>query len=551
MVRMLNRLLLLDYSKEDILEVLTPKAGVISGHLIFQTVKALMKKQSGLEQKYLLAVEDCKRRYLKAMSAKPLYEYKLEALKRTANRKKAQALKWWITDPKEKAREDAYCSLNDLKKEKYQKIQEIRTYERALQWLREFGKAEKPRLVKNANSSFDAVMLCALANLTAPEKLKVKIQQAEEEAASLRKREEEARLAGDAQLEKELIRIERENTSAYQQELAQINEWEHSEAEVIKHMYSQEFTEHERRIQELSNQKDADLSALKEVHEHDLQMAAFTDQTIQILRSLMTEHYRQAVTELKGKKVWLDMEQFDLDHSVLDTNDKSMDGGHIRSGIAWKIPDEAKYVRFFVYWNDSCRVDIDLHAGGKTTDGNDLHVGWNADFRKCGVVHSGDITHSDAAEYIDIDLSAPIQEIYANIDLFYGRTYLKKVQTCYVGMMAVDQIGQTVRHYNPHNCFFTHTMTQKSRTLFYGYIDVQGRFVRFVGQPDTSGWSSRPEIESAGELLSLRDYLNCILEGQEAQEVRSPEEADVILTIGKSSDEKGTSLVDNNFFLEC
>ena len=75
--------------------------------------------------------------------------------------------------------------------------------------------------------------------------------------------------------------------------------------------------------------------------------------------------------------------------------------------------------------------------------------------------------------------------------------------------------------------------------------------MRFVGQPDTRGWASRPEIESTGALFSLRDYLNCILKGQEAQEVRSPEEADVILTMGKGSDEKWISLIDNNFFLEC
>ena len=550
MVRVLNRLLSLDYSKEDILDVLGPKAGAISGHLIFQTVKALLKKQSGLERNYHLAVDECKRRYLAVMSAKPIYEHKLETLKNAVNSKSAQALKRWMTDPQEKAREDAYRALDDLKKEKYQKIQEIETNKRALHWLQGFGKAGKPRLVQNANSCFNSVALCAFVHRTAPDQLKAKIQQMENEVTSLEKREEEVRLAGDTQLEKALIRIEKENTAAYQHEIAQIREWEDSETEAIRHTYSQEMKEHEIRMRRLSEQRDADLFALKEGYAHDLQMAEFVDQTIQILKSLMTEHYRQAKTELKGKKVWLDLEQFDLDHSVLETNDKSKDGGYIRSGIAWKIPDDAKYVRFFVYWNDSRRVDIDLHAGGITTEGKALHVGWNADFRNCGVAHSGDITHSNAAEYIDIDLSAPIREIYANIDLYSGRTYLKNVQTCYVGMMAVDQIGQNVRHYNPQNCFFTHTMTQKARTLFYGYIDVQNRCVRFIGQPDTRGWDSRPGIESTGTMFSLRDYLDCILEGQEAQVVGSPEEADVILTMGKSLDEKGLSLVDNNFFLE-
>ena len=493
----------------------------------------------------------CERRYLAAMSVKSSYLLKMENLEKAVNSKNAQALKRWMTDPQEKAREDAFRALNDLIKEKDRKIREIQIHQNALQLLQSLRKSRKPRLVRNANNGFDEVTLCACIYRTAPEKLKLKIRQMEEEKTSLKKTEREVRMAGEAQLEKELIRIEKENTAAYQQELAQIREWEQAETETIRRLHSQEIAAHERRMRELSKQRDADLSALKENYEHDLQMAGFMDQMIQILRSLMTEHYRQAITELKGKKVWFDMEQFDLDHSVPETNNKSGDGGYIRSGIAWKIPDGAKYVRFFVYWNDSKRVDIDLHAGGRTTDGKSLHVGWNADFRNCGVVHSGDITHSDAAEYIDIDLSSPVREIYANIDLFAGRTYLRDVQTCYVGMMAVDHIGQNVRHYNPRNCFFTHRMTQKARTLYYGYIDVQNRFVRFTGQLDTRGWDSGPEIESTGALFSLRDYLDCVLEGQDAQSVRSPEEADVILTMGKGPEEKGISLIDSNFFLEC
>ena len=551
MVRMINRLLSLDYSKEDILDVLRPKAGVISGHLIFQTVNALARKQSCLEHNYQLAVDECNSRYYAARPPFPLLEHKLEALKETVDRKSAKALKRWITNPQEKATEDACRVLYDMEEEKYQKMQEIQTDKRALQWLQGFGKRGKPRLVQNANSCIDSVALYTYALRTTPEKLQVKIQQMENEVTSLEKRQEEVRVVKKAWLEKELLRIEKENTAAYQHELVQIKEWESSEKEVIRNTYSQEVKEHEIRMRNLLRQRDAELAVLKEGYEHDLQMTEFTDQTIQILKSMMTEHYRQAITELKGKKVWLDTEQFDLDHSVLETGSKSEDGGYIRSGIAWKIPDDAKYIRFFVYWDDPRRVDIDLHAGGLTTEGNSLHVGWNSDYRNCGVVHSGDITHSNAAEYIDIDLSAPIQEIYANIDLYSGRTYLKDVQTCYVGMMAVDKISQEVQHYNPKNCFFTHTMTQKARTLFFGYIDVQGRFVRFIGKPDTRGWDSRPEIESAGTLFSLREYLDCVLEGQGAQEVGSPEEADLIITMGKSKDEKGISLVDNNFFLEC
>jgi len=196
-------------------------------------------------------------------------------------------------------------------------------------------------------------------------------------------------------------------------------------------------------------------------------------------------------------------------------------------------------------------VDIDLHAGGVDMEGNSLHVGWNADFRSGGVVHSGDITHSNAAEYIDIDLNAPIREIYANVNLYWGKYSFKGIQTCYVGMMAVDKIGAKVKHYDPANCFFTHELTQNTQNLFYGYVDVQNRCVRFVGQPNHNCWAARPQIEDAESMFSLQDYLNCVLEGQNVELVETAEEADVVLTMGKGLLDNGISLVDNNFFLEC
>lgn len=282
-----------------------------------------------------------------------------------------------------------------------------------------------------------------------------------------------------------------------------------------------------------------------------LHSASYDSVSVRILKTLLKEHFRMVSTPLKGKKVFCSLEQFDLSHSCLETEDRSKDGGYVRSGISWKIPEEAKYVRFFVYWNDERRVDVDLHAGGVTTDGGSLHVGWNSDFRDSGVVHSGDITHSDAAEYIDIDLSAPVKEIYANVNLFSGRPSFKEIETCYVGLMAVDRAKQDVKHYNPKNCFFTHRLSQNTKNLFYGVIDVQNRFVRFIGQPNSRGWAARPDLENAENMFSLQDYLDCLLEAQNAEPADSESEAEVVLTMEKGLSDKSVSLVDHNFFLEC
>ena len=291
-----------------------------------------------------------------------------------------------------------------------------------------------------------------------------------------------------------------------------------------------------------------ELAAIEEKYNRIERSLVFNDAAAEILTELLQQHFRQISTPLQSKKVYCDLKQFDLQHSSLETGKRSKDGGYIRSGISWKIPDNAKYVRFFVYRNDPQRVDIDLHAGGTMLNGDHLHVGWNADFRNGGVLHSGDVTYCDSAEYIDIDLSAPIREISANVSLFSGKRGFRDIQTCYVGMMAVDQIGQCVKLYSPKNCFFTHELTQNIRSLFYGFVDVQNRCVRFVGQPNDCSWDSLPRID---DTFSLQNYLDCVLEAQQVQIVHCPEDADVILSMGKSLSKKGISLVDSNFFLEC
>ena len=84
-------------------------------------------------------------------------------------------------------------------------------------------------------------------------------------------------------------------------------------------------------------------------------------------------------------------------------------------------------------------------------------------------------------------------------------------------------------------------------------IDLHARGRDTDGQPNRNGWgdwASCPEIE-ADDLFSLREYLDCVMEGQSAQYVQNLSEADVTLTMEKSPDKHAVSLVDNNFFLEC
>ena len=251
-------------------------------------------------------------------------------------------------------------------------------------------------------------------------------------------------------------------------------------------------------------------------------------------------------TALTGRSVYLEMNNISLENSLIETNSKSQEGGYIRSGLALKIPDAVKRLRFFVYWNDKRRVDIDLHAFARNLEGEDIHIGWNSHYKKEGIVMSGDITHSNAAEYIDVDLeNQSLDFVNASIDIFSGYDNFKDIDECFVGMLAVNQLGEDVKLYNKKNCFFSHHLKGVGRAMNYGYIDVKRRILIFNGSQD-EGTGKKKESQ-----FTLQTYLEALLIGQGCILVNNKEEAEVILTLEKAKEVKEVSLLDNNFFMEA
>jgi hypothetical protein len=261
-------------------------------------------------------------------------------------------------------------------------------------------------------------------------------------------------------------------------------------------------------------------------------------------------------TILRGKKIFVQMPDFDLSRSELRVTDKSSEGGYIRSGLAYRIPENVKCIRFFIYWNDQNRVDVDLHGSAIAADGTPINIGWNADYKSGAIVFSGDITHSDAAEYIDIDFEKAQETVCcvtANINLFAGYPTFGEIHECFVGAMAVAKTGTDIRLYNPHNCFFTHYLTGSCKMLHYGYIDVKRRLLVFDGIPADNGRAVLPDYYAAVEhscAFSVSDYLRRLFAAQDAVTVGCPEAADLVLVMGKPSGAKEISLIDSNFFME-
>ena len=277
------------------------------------------------------------------------------------------------------------------------------------------------------------------------------------------------------------------------------------------------------------------------------------DKVMFILHCALNKKLESIKTIFANKKVFIDESKFDLDNSELRANDKSAEGGYVRSGIAYRIPENVSRLRFFTYWNDKKRVDIDLHAFALYQDGSSCHIGWNADFRHYGLVTSGDMTHSDAAEYIDIDFGPsnprPLRTIAVTIDL-YNKSDIgtfNDIETCFVGMQSVDNLGENVRLYSPENCFFKHYLTTKTNSMTYGIIDIESRTITFTGT----------SIDDAKNLASYKcskftivDYLTSLLASQNAELVDNREASDIVLVMEKAVEKNEISLIDNNFFMD-
>ncbi|MCM1133449.1 MAG: hypothetical protein NC340_08260 [Ruminococcus flavefaciens] len=270
--------------------------------------------------------------------------------------------------------------------------------------------------------------------------------------------------------------------------------------------------------------------------------------TAEIFRQVLAERLKTVTTGMEGKKVYCDFHSYDLDMSVINCNEKSDEGGYIRSGLALKLPENVDRLRFFVYWNHPTRVDVDLHASAIDKDGEEIHIGWSRDF-KAGdgdIVFSGDITHSDAAEYIDFNLNSNIKQISANINIFSGVNTFRKLQEVYVGIMAVKKLAQNVKHYSSKNCFFSHYLTSNYRRINYGYIDVEKRVLIFDGSP-TEGVYDR--VIHNEPMFSLHDYLDILFKAKNIEITDNKDEADAVLVMEKASKDNEISLIDSNFFM--
>lgn len=274
------------------------------------------------------------------------------------------------------------------------------------------------------------------------------------------------------------------------------------------------------------------------------------DEGRNLLIPVLSQKLKTIHTELEGKKVFIDTGIFSLEDSELG---KAEEGGYLTQGLAVRIPENVNVVRYFVYWNDKNRVDVDLHVFGYNKAGLSDHIGWDGDYVFDGIYFSGDITHSDAAEYIDIDLNRTTMDYaMATIRLYDGAQNFQKIDECFTGLMAVKKLNKEIKLYNPKNCFFAHDLMSNKSAIFYGIIDIKKRILKLAlkkDRVDNVYWiGNESDIKVDKKFFSIQEYLDLLLDGQQCQIVDTAEEAEIILTMDRK--ENSISMIDNRFWLD-
>lgn len=286
-------------------------------------------------------------------------------------------------------------------------------------------------------------------------------------------------------------------------------------------------------------------NSVEEVRRKHKDPISMTDEAIEIAKELLVEGLAKYKTPLTGKNVYFDKGQYSPENSILCI-DKMEEGGYMRSGLAFAIPENVDIVREFVFWNDdSKRVDVDLHSCAFYKDGGVCHIGWNGDYKNSGLVMSGDIVVSkNSAEYIDVNIPVAmkhnIENVTFNISYFNGGEF-RNIEKCFFGIVAAK--NDKSKLYDPKNLYFYHDLTSsKKRDVEYAVFNLPTRTIRLLSEKET--WNCFYSKVN----FSLNDYLQLLGKAQNITFVDNKEDADIVVTLDKQEDTY--CLIDKNFLLE-
>ena len=171
-----------------------------------------------------------------------------------------------------------------------------------------------------------------------------------------------------------------------------------------------------------------------------------------IVKKLLVKRLSFVTTPFAGKKVFVDDSGYDLDVSLVTSNAGASLSNAVAPGLAKRLPDEAKTVRMFVFWDDEKRrfSDLDLHCYAKRVneegEQETLNIGWDGFYNEAGITTSGDITTADkSVEYIDVEIEEAkkngVSLIDTVVDYFNGMEGIgfSELETAFTGALVLGE----------------------------------------------------------------------------------------------------------------
>ena len=277
-----------------------------------------------------------------------------------------------------------------------------------------------------------------------------------------------------------------------------------------------------------------------------------------------------------GKKLYYSPNSVDVEQSMVIPNPPFATTGTSEYGLAYKLPTVPRnkvslwdklrgkkhqpqqwWYRFFVYWNDEKRVDVDLHANGIDWDNKPIHIGWYGNYKANDIYYSGDITHSDATEFIDVLVGGGAKAVNLNINM-YNYPDFTKLDTCYCGVELVSGENHQATNLDPKNFYFYSDLTSlKVKNIDYAIINQEHQVLRLVSSVDNLHAYAQGRRDTNGRLINpinssyfnLKVYLELLSTTQNITWVKKPNQADYTFNIIANED-KEIGLLDNHFFIE-
>ena len=297
----------------------------------------------------------------------------------------------------------------------------------------------------------------------------------------------------------------------------------------------------------------------KEIHLDNL-----SDEKRKLVQQKLSEHWQvytlaekffriyleKHPTPLDGKRVFMNMKSFDLEHSVIPRKHKYEEVNNIRRGLAYRIPEGINQVRFFITWESKGPISLHLDINGIDVGGKRY-----GNFeRSYSSTRFGGFYN---AESVDIDIRDFSGKVFLNLSTFGGYRRFKYLKSSRCGMIDIEQKKYVRKLYEKENCFYHHSLIGKFYSYSYGIVDTVNRCLFFDGCRVHPIFFLRRKKERKNYNLciepysnfSLQRYLDLLFDVHGITITDDLETADMILTMSAPVSEKEISLIDNNFFL--